>query len=67
MSACAPEPDGHCTTCGDIAIAMVVRELRGPSAICVDEHGVRHEVAIDLIGPLARGDEVLVHAGVAIG
>lgn len=67
MSACArPEPGDHCVTCGDIAIAMEVEEVRDDSAICVDEQGVRHEVAIDLIETLTPGDEVLVHAGVAI-
>ncbi len=35
-------------------------------AICSDEDGERHEVAVDLLGALAIGDQILVHAGVAI-
>ena len=36
------------------------------TAICSDGDGERHEVAVELVGPLAPGDELLVHAGVAI-
>jgi len=36
-------------------------------AICVDGAGAHHEVAVDLLEPLTVGDEILVHAGVAIG
>jgi hydrogenase maturation factor len=35
-------------------------------AICVDEAGVDHEVAVDLLADVALGDQILVHAGVAI-
>jgi hydrogenase maturation factor len=45
---------------------MRVAELREDGAVCVDEQGERHDVAVDLIGPVAPGDQVLVHAGVAI-
>ena len=36
-------------------------------AVCVDDRGAEHEVALDLVEPVAVGDLVLVHAGVAIG
>ncbi|HUO69251.1 MAG TPA: HypC/HybG/HupF family hydrogenase formation chaperone [Solirubrobacteraceae bacterium] len=58
---------GHCITCGDEGIVMRVIELRDDEAVCADELRTRHRVAIDLVGPVAVGDEVLVHAGVAIG
>jgi len=35
-------------------------------AICSDESGVEHEVAVDLLEQVAVGEEILVHAGVAI-
>jgi hydrogenase maturation factor len=44
----------------------VVRERDG-LALCIDEHGEHHEVALDLIERAGEGDRVLVHAGVAIG
>jgi hydrogenase maturation factor len=45
---------------------MRVLELADGSAICRDERGDSHEVAVDLVWPVAVADEVLVHAGVAI-
>ena len=35
-------------------------------AVCVDPDGARKEVMTDLVGPVRQGDEVLVHAGVAL-
>jgi hypothetical protein len=57
----------HCTTCGDEGIPMRVTELREDTAVCTDEHGAEHHVAVDLIEDVAIGARVLVHAGVAIG
>jgi hydrogenase maturation factor len=45
---------------------MYVVEVRDGLAIAVDEHRNRHTVATDLVEPVALGDELLVHAGVAI-
>ena len=63
----------HCVTCSDEGIAMRVLETRDDGiAICDDGRGldgVRSagaEVMIDLVGPVQRGDELLVHAGVAL-
>ncbi|HZO76646.1 MAG TPA: HypC/HybG/HupF family hydrogenase formation chaperone [Solirubrobacteraceae bacterium] len=56
-----------CITCGDEGIPMRVLEVAGDGAVCVDEAGTHHEVAIDLVGAVALGERVLVHAGVAIG
>jgi hydrogenase maturation factor len=61
----APE---RCITCSDEGLPMRVVELPGADgiAICADEAGDAHEVAVDLLEALAVGDEILVHAGVAI-
>lgn len=56
----------HCITCGDEGTPMRVLELHGGDAVCSDADAARHEVAIDLVGPVEPGDGVLVHAGVAI-
>jgi hydrogenase maturation factor len=45
---------------------MRVIELRDGNAVCADELRHRHRIAVDLIEPVSVGDEVLVHAGVAI-
>ncbi len=57
----------HCITCGDEGVAMRVVAPGDPVAVCRDDHGALHEIAIDLVTPIAIGDGVLVHAGVAIG
>ena len=47
---------------------MRVLEVADGAAACVDDQGVPHEgVSVDLVGPVAAGDRLLVHAGVAIG
>ena len=66
MSAPACDASGHCITCGDEAIPMQVLESGDGTAVCVDEQGIRHEVAVELIGPVRPQQRLLVHAGVAI-
>jgi HupF/HypC family len=58
--------DGHCITCSDEGVTMLVVECRDTGTVCEDDHGDRHEVATDLVAPVGVGDQVLVHAGVAI-
>jgi hydrogenase maturation factor len=53
--------ESHCVTCSDEGLAMRVDEVVDGLAIC---GGV--EVMTELVGPVAPGDEVLVHAGVAL-
>lgn len=60
-------PEGHCITCGDQGIAMLVVRAGDLFATCRDEQHRLHEVAIDLVAPVGAGDGILVHAGVAIG
>jgi len=59
--------DEHCITCGDEGIPMRVVRAEDCVAVCADGERELHEVAIDLVAPVEVGDEVLVHAGVAIG
>ena len=56
----------RCITCRDEAIEMRVLEASDEAALCVDEHGTQHEVAVELIGAVRADQLVLVHAGVAI-
>ena len=58
---------GHCVTCGDEGVLMWVVSVSAGGAVCRQPDGTRHEgIAVDLVGPVAPGDAVLVHAGVAI-
>ena len=58
--------DPVCITCGDVAIAMrVVRTGADGLADCVTEDGAMSQVDLALVDA-AEGDEVLVHACVAI-
>jgi hydrogenase maturation factor len=58
----------HCVTCGDDGVPMRVLALddaRG-LALCADGEGAHHTVETALVAPVAPGDELLVHAGVAL-
>lgn len=55
-----------CITCGDVAVPLTVVEIAGMDARCRDEQGREELVAVELVGAVAPGDRVLVHAGVAI-
>ena len=55
-----------CQTCGDVAIPMrVVQTGEDGLADCVDDRGRHSQVELALVDA-APGDEVLVHACVAI-
>jgi hydrogenase maturation factor len=55
--------EGHCITCSDEAVPLRVIEAReGGLALC--EGNV--DVMTDLVGVVEPGDELLVHAGVAL-
>ena len=69
MSAVGPAVchDDHCITCSDEGIVMRVTGLAGEgTALCTDPQGGAQEVAVDLVGDVAPGDALLVHAGVAL-
>jgi hydrogenase maturation factor len=58
----------HCVTCGDDGVPMRVLALddeRG-LALCADGEGAHHTVETALVAPVTPGDELLVHAGVAL-
>jgi hydrogenase maturation factor len=53
----------HCTTCSDEGVPMrVVEVCAGRIALCEGDV----EVMTDLVPDVAPGDELLVHAGVAL-
>jgi hydrogenase maturation factor len=59
--------EDRCITCSDEGVPMRVLAISAAGAVCVDEAGEHHEgIAVDLVGPVLPGDQVLVHAGVAI-
>jgi hydrogenase expression/formation protein HypC len=55
--------ENHCVTCSDEAVPLRVVALRGEGvALCEGEV----EVMTDLVGEVSAGEELLVHAGVAL-
>jgi hypothetical protein len=59
--------DDHCVTCADEGVAMqVVGSARDGIARCRDGNGAVTDVMTDLVGAVAPGETVLVHAGVAL-
>jgi hydrogenase maturation factor len=58
------EPE-RCLTCGDVAVAARVFEVAGSTAL-VEADGDREQVAIELVEPVAPGELLLCHAGIAI-
>lgn len=64
-AACTVDDDG-CITCGDVAVALTVVEVGEYDARCRDDTGRTELVATELVDRLAPGDQVLVHARVAL-
>jgi hydrogenase maturation factor len=60
--------DGHCITCGDDGVPMVVVAVdEGRAlALCEGDDGARASVEIALVAPVAPSDTLLVHAGTAL-
>jgi hydrogenase maturation factor len=54
-----------CHTCGDVAVEARVVEVAGDTAF-VEVDSTRERVAIELVAPVAPGDVLLCHAGIAI-
>ena len=63
-----PGQAGSCITCGDVAAWMRVVDVDAHAATagCVDGGGTTATVATELVGAVAPGDRLLVHAGTAI-
>ena len=58
----------HCITCSDEGVPMRVERIdpdRG-LALCAADDGSKSTVEIALVDPVAPGDRLLVHAGVAL-
>jgi hydrogenase expression/formation protein HypC len=58
----------HCVTCADDGVAMRIVSLDAGNglAVSVDEEGRLATVETSLVGDVAAGDSMLVHAGVAL-
>jgi len=54
-----------CLTCGDVAVEAVVVEVSGDTAL-VETAAGRERVGVELVVPVAAGDVLLCHAGIAI-
>jgi hydrogenase maturation factor len=54
-----------CHTCRDVAVEARVVEVAGDTAV-VEVDSARERVAIELVAPVAPGDVLLCHAGIAI-
>jgi hydrogenase maturation factor len=57
---------GHCITCGDVAEVARVVEVAGDTATVTLPQGGRERVGIELVAPVAPGDLLLCHAGIAL-
>lgn len=67
-------PDSHCTldrdgcvVCSDAGIPLRVVSIENDDALCEDASGNRTEIALELVQPVAVGEVLLTHGGVAIG
>jgi hydrogenase maturation factor len=59
--------DEHCMTCGDVAVEMTVLRVDDERGLALCElDGDKETVETGLVGPVAPGDAVLVHAGTAL-
>jgi hydrogenase maturation factor len=64
MTSCVGD---HCITCSDEGVPMRVVESDADGlARCASDDGTTSEVMTDLVGVVAPGDSLLVHAGVAL-
>ena len=64
--ACTLDHDG-CVVCSDAGIPVRVISIEGDDALCEDSAGNQTEIAIELVAPVAEGEILLTHGGVAIG
>ncbi len=64
----ACDPERGCITCSDEGVPMRVVELEADDglAVCADGEGRQSEVMTGLVGAVAVGDRLLVHAGTAL-
>ena len=55
----------RCLTCGDTAVVATVVEVDGDTAL-VEADGKRERVGVELVAPVAPGEALLCHAGIAL-
>ena len=55
----------QCLTCGDVAVVAVVVEVEGDTAV-VEVEGAREAVGVELVAPVAPGERLVCHAGIAL-
>ena len=61
------DPHDVCMTCGDVAVEMLVVAVGDAGlATCAGDDGERREVETALVGDVAPGEVLLVHADVAL-
>ena len=65
-SYCTLDHDG-CVVCSDAGIRLRVISIENDDALCEDASGNRTEIALELVQPVAVGEVLLTHGGVAIG
>lgn len=65
-SSCTLDHAG-CVVCADAGIPVRVISIKGDDALCEDAAGNRAEIAVELVNPVAVGETLLTHGGVAIG
>jgi hydrogenase expression/formation protein HypC len=65
-SYCTLDHDG-CVVCSDAGIPLRVVSIEGDDALCEDAVGNRAVIAVELVSPVAVGEVLLPHGGVAIG
>ena len=60
--------ESGCITCGDVAVEMTVLRVDDARrlALCAAAGGGKETVQVELVGAVAPGDELLVHAGTAL-
>ena len=56
-----------CVVCSDTGIPLRVVSIEDDDALCEDAVGNRTEIAVELVKPVAVGEVLLTHGGVAIG
>jgi hydrogenase maturation factor len=58
----------HCVTCSDEGVPMrvVAVDEERALALCAAPDGARSSVEVALVGTVAPGEELLVHAGTAL-
>jgi hydrogenase maturation factor len=70
LAAAACAADEHCITCGDVAVPMLVVRLEADTLVSCrdanDDAAAETVVDVELVGDVAPGDLVLVHAGTAL-